>query len=57
MELDRQDIKVVPIVVGSISKDVEAFFGELLAPFLAREDTFCVVSSDFCHWWILDIIA
>jgi len=44
------DIKVVPIVVGAVSKEVEAFFGELLAPFLAREDTFCVVSSDFCHW-------
>ena len=55
MELDRQDIKVVPIVVGSISKDDEAFFGELLAPFLAREDTFCIVSSDFCHWWILTL--
>ena len=55
MELDRQDIKVVPIVVGGISKDDEAFFGELLAPFLAREDTFCVVSSDFCHWWILTL--
>lgn len=47
---EGQDIKVVPIVVGGISKDDEAFFGELLAPFLAREDTFCVVSSDFCHW-------
>lgn len=56
MELDRQDIKVVPIVVGGISKDDEAFFGELLAPFLAQEDTFCVVSSDFCHWWILTLL-
>jgi AmmeMemoRadiSam system protein B len=55
MELDRLDIKVVPIVVGAVSKEVEAFFGELLAPFLAREDTFCVVSSDFCHWWILTL--
>ncbi|KAG6845806.1 hypothetical protein H0H87_003860 [Tephrocybe sp. NHM501043] len=45
-----QDIKIIPIVVGAISKEVEASFGALLAPYLDREDTFCVVSSDFCHW-------
>ncbi|KAG6878405.1 hypothetical protein C0993_007587 [Termitomyces sp. T159_Od127] len=45
-----QDIKIVPIVVGAISKSVEASFGSLLAPYLQRKDTFCVVSSDFCHW-------
>ncbi|KZS96194.1 hypothetical protein SISNIDRAFT_451901 [Sistotremastrum niveocremeum HHB9708] len=47
---EKQDIKIVPILVGSISKDKEAQFGKLLAPFLSRDDTFCVVSSDFCHW-------
>ncbi|KAF8516210.1 UPF0103-domain-containing protein [Hysterangium stoloniferum] len=45
-----QDISLVPILVGGISKDKEVTFGRLLAPFLAREDTICVVSSDFCHW-------
>lgn len=45
------DIKVVPILVGAINKDKEASFGQLLAPYLARDDTFCVVSSDFCHWY------
>jgi len=40
----------VPILVGAINKEKEAIFGELLAPHLAREDTLCVVSSDFCHW-------
>ncbi|THV04905.1 UPF0103-domain-containing protein [Dendrothele bispora CBS 962.96] len=44
------DIKIVPIMVGAIRKEKEASYGELLAPYLAREDTFCVVSSDFCHW-------
>ncbi|KAG5648031.1 hypothetical protein DXG03_007066 [Asterophora parasitica] len=47
---EGQNITIVPIVVGAISKDVEASFGSLLAPYLEREDTFCVVSSDFCHW-------
>ncbi|KAJ6610045.1 MEMO1 family [Mycena sp. CBHHK59/15] len=47
---EGKDISIVPIVVGAISQEVEAEFGTILAPYLAREDTFCVVSSDFCHW-------
>ncbi|KAJ3508302.1 hypothetical protein NMY22_g16657 [Coprinellus aureogranulatus] len=47
---EGQDIKIVPIVVGAISEESEAEYGALLSPYLAREDTFCVVSSDFCHW-------
>lgn len=27
-------------------------YGRLIAPYLTREDTFCVVSSDFCHWYV-----
>ncbi len=44
------DIKIVPILVGGINEDQEREYGELLAPYFAREDTFVVVSSDFCHW-------
>jgi MEMO1 family protein len=51
--LPRLDIAIVPILVGSISESKEASFGRLLSPFLARDDTFCVVSSDFCHWYVL----
>ncbi|KAJ7070985.1 MEMO1 family [Mycena amicta] len=47
---EGHDITIVPIVVGAIDQRAEADFGTLLAPYLAREDTFCVVSSDFCHW-------
>ena len=46
----RKDIAIVPIVVGSISQQVEAEYGTLLAPYLARPDTLFVISSDFCHW-------
>lgn len=52
----RQDIKIVPIVVGAISAESEGEYGALLAPYLAREDTFCVVSSDFCHWLVPKIV-
>ncbi|KAG8812383.1 hypothetical protein FRC17_002045 [Serendipita sp. 399] len=44
------DIKIVPILVGAVTTRDEATFGALLAPYLVREDTFTVVSSDFCHW-------
>ncbi|THH06097.1 hypothetical protein EW145_g4321 [Phellinidium pouzarii] len=47
---EGMDIMIVPILVGAINKSKEKAFGKLLAPFLARDDTFCVVSSDFCHW-------
>jgi len=46
------DIKIVPVLVGSLGTEEEAAFGKLLAPHLAREDTFTVVSSDFCHWYV-----
>jgi len=47
---EGKDITIVPVLVGSIRKDKEERFGAILAPYLAREDTICVVSTDFCHW-------
>lgn len=47
---EGKDISIVPILVGAIDKDSEDAYGNLLAPYLAREDTIFVVSSDFCHW-------
>lgn len=45
-----QAIRIVPILVGSISTSSEARFGSLLAPYLQDPETIFVVSSDFCHW-------
>lgn len=45
-----RDIKLVPILVGSISTSSEKTFGALLAPYLADPRTLFVISSDFCHW-------
>ncbi|KAI0068350.1 UPF0103-domain-containing protein [Artomyces pyxidatus] len=47
---EGMDISIVPVLVGAIDQHKEKEFGRILAPYLAREDTFCVVSSDFCHW-------
>eukprot|EP00978_Attheya_sp_CCMP212_P001855 scaffold3824_cov48-Attheya_sp.AAC.4 len=43
-------VKILPIMVGSISTALESKIGALLAPFLARSHIFTAVSSDFCHW-------
>mmetsp|Transcript_80636 Transcript_80636/g.94070 ORF Transcript_80636/g.94070 Transcript_80636/m.94070 type:complete len:304 (-) Transcript_80636:138-1049(-) len=43
-------IKLVPIMVGSINTEKEAYYGKLLAKYLDDDNTVFVVSSDFCHW-------
>lgn len=44
------DVKVVPIVVGSLSEEKERHFGRVFADWLGDGETFFVISSDFCHW-------
>ncbi|KZT74664.1 UPF0103-domain-containing protein [Daedalea quercina L-15889] len=44
------DIAIVPILIGAINLNKENKFGTVLAPYLAKDDTFFVISSDFCHW-------
>ncbi|CAJ0639883.1 12248_t:CDS:2 [Entrophospora sp. SA101] len=43
-------IKIVPIMVGSLSSSKEEFYGKLLAPYLADPSNLFIISSDFCHW-------
>mmetsp|Transcript_20411 Transcript_20411/g.23575 ORF Transcript_20411/g.23575 Transcript_20411/m.23575 type:complete len:116 (-) Transcript_20411:165-512(-) len=46
------DIKLVPIVVGSVSfEKAQAIAGEL-ADYFKDEENFFVVSTDFCHWGV-----
>lgn len=45
-----QPFTLVPILVGALSEKSEAWYGELLAPYLAQPENLFVVSSDFCHW-------
>jgi hypothetical protein len=40
-----RDIQLVPIMVGSLTHELEASYGELLAPYLDQPDNFFVVSS------------
>ncbi|KAL9653911.1 hypothetical protein ABK040_012969 [Willaertia magna] len=45
-----KDIQIIPIMVGSLSKDILKTVGQLLSPYLDDEETLFVISSDFCHW-------
>jgi len=46
----QEEIKVLPIMVGSIRTSKEEFYGKLIASYLANESIFTVISSDFCHY-------
>ncbi|XP_064489646.1 protein MEMO1-like [Ornithodoros turicata] len=48
--MEKHEFTIVPIMVGSLGPDDEAFFGRLLSKYLADPDNLFVVSSDFCHW-------
>eukprot|EP01018_Ginkgo_biloba_P013162 Gb_21059 [translate_table: standard] len=43
-------VKVVPILVGSLSTESEAIYGRLLAKYVDDPTNFFSISSDFCHW-------
>ncbi|KAK4050633.1 hypothetical protein OIV83_003359 [Microbotryomycetes sp. JL201] len=47
---ERKDVRIVPILVGSLTQEQEQSYGQVLAPFLADPSTLFIISSDFCHW-------
>ncbi|KAL1215131.1 hypothetical protein V5N11_028594 [Cardamine amara subsp. amara] len=47
---EGHDVKVVPILVGAVSEENEAMYGQLLAKYVDDPKNFFSVSSDFCHW-------
>jgi AmmeMemoRadiSam system protein B len=46
----NEEFKLIPIMVGNLSKSSEEYFGKILSPYLKDEKTLFVISSDFCHW-------
>jgi hypothetical protein len=45
-----ETVRIVPLLVGSLSPADERSFGERLAPHFADPENIFIVSSDFCHW-------
>lgn len=37
-------------MVGVLTPESEAEYGDILAPYLADPQNLFVISSDFCHW-------
>lgn len=46
------NIKIVPIVVGSISLEKSQAIAKELSPYFQSQENFFVISSDFCHWGV-----
>lgn len=42
--------KIVPVLVGALTEEREAAYGQLFSKYLAQPENLFVVSSDFCHW-------
>lgn len=42
--------KLVPIMVGATTPEMEAEIGKTLAKYYDDPSTVFVISSDFCHW-------
>ncbi|XP_072966469.1 uncharacterized protein [Typha angustifolia] len=43
-------VKIVPILVGALSSESEAMYGQLLSKYVDDPRNFFSISSDFCHW-------
>lgn len=50
MESKKGNYTVVPVLVGSLTPEKEAVYGQIFAKYLADPQNFFVISSDFCHW-------
>ncbi|KAF4651984.1 Protein memo1 [Perkinsus olseni] len=46
----RDNLTIVPIIVGVLSPNVERVVGRLLAKYFKDPGTLFIISSDFCHW-------
>jgi len=43
-------IRILPIMIGSLSKTKEQQYGQIFKPFIHQKHIFTIISSDFCHW-------
>ncbi|WRT69452.1 AmmeMemoRadiSam system protein B [Kwoniella shivajii] len=47
---DRKDLTLVPILVGHPNAQTSKELSKVLAQYWSDEETFFIISSDFCHW-------
>lgn len=51
------DMKLVPLLVGSVSESAAAEYAEVFQEYWEDDETFWVISSDFCHWYVDSILS
>ncbi|CAB1338699.1 unnamed protein product [Coregonus sp. 'balchen'] len=50
MESHKDELSIVPVLVGALSESKEQDYGKLLSRYLADPSNLFIISSDFCHW-------
>jgi AmmeMemoRadiSam system protein B len=48
--MEGANYAVVPVLVGSLNKEREDYYGQIFSKYLEDPENFFVISSDFCHW-------
>lgn len=48
----QEDLRLVPILVGHTSAEQGAELVKVLEPYFKDPETYFIISSDFCHWYI-----
>jgi AmmeMemoRadiSam system protein B len=46
----ENEFKLVPIMIGSLDRSLEEYFGNILSDYLKDDKNLFIISSDFCHW-------
>lgn len=47
---DENKVSIIPILVGSLSEELEEQIVPVIAPYIFDERTLFIISSDFTHW-------
>jgi AmmeMemoRadiSam system protein B len=53
----KDDLRLVPILVGQASEETGAKLAKVLEPYFKDPETYFIISSDFCHWSVLLFLA
>lgn len=49
-------MKLVPLLVGNVSEASTALYAEVFQEYWNDDETFWIISSDFCHWFVISFL-
>jgi predicted class III extradiol MEMO1 family dioxygenase len=53
----QEDLRLVPILVGQASAQQGAQLVKVLEPYFKDPETYFIISSDFCHWYVTPFLS